>query len=265
MPYLSIGDYKIYYEDYPSLINNAESYPLVFLHGFSLDHRLWLDDAQYFRQWYRVLLLDSKGHGLSDAPLTGYSRDDRVTEVINFMDELAIEKIHLVGLSMGGTTGIGFALKYPQRLSSLTLVSTSAEGYKAGMKLSKIDELAKEKGVEAARQKWIETALLWYKDDKKDIANKLHQMMIDYSGSVWRDPMRGKYPKTNDLEYVDSIEIKTKIFTGELDKLFLPLAIELNKRIPHSELSIFPDVGHIVNLEAPSRFWQELKLFLESV
>ena len=88
--------------------------------------------------------------------------------------------------------------------------------------------------------------------------------MLEHSGAIWKDSMRGKYPKTNDLERVSEIKVPTAIFSGELDKIFLPLAIKLNKMIPDSRLYIFESVGHMLNLEAPKRFRDEIKLFLEA-
>ncbi len=246
-------------------MDNRESShpPLVFLHGFTLDHRMWLEDALFFNKWYRVIILDSKGHGLSDAPLSGYSRDDRVEDLFKILEILKLNKIHLIGLSMGGTTGIGFALKYPEKLATLTLVSTSVAGYDIGPKISKIDQLAKEEGVEAARSKWMKSSLIWYKDEKVEIKKLIEKMMMEHSGAIWLDPMRGKYPKSNDLEKVSQIKTPTKIFIGELDKIFFPLAIKLNQLIKGSHLSVFESVGHMLNLEASTRFREELKLFLD--
>ena len=90
-------------------------------------------------------------------------------------------------------------------------------------------------------------------------------MMLEHSGAIWMDPMRGKYKTVNDLENVHKIEIPTKIFAGEMDSIFLPLAQQLHKRINESLLSIYPNVGHMLNLEAPARFNEELEEFIVSV
>lgn len=263
MPFADLKTHKLFYKDFQPVSNNDSQLPLVFLHGFTLDHRMWEADAVYYSKWYRVILLDSKGHGLSDAPESGYSRADRVKDLVNFLNSLSIDKVHLIGLSMGGTTALGFALEYPERLASLTLISTSAAGYDAGPKISKIDRIAREKGIEKARDKWIKTTLLWYREDKKHIRNLLKNMMLEHSGAIWKDPMRGRYPRTYDLEHIHEIKTRTKILVGEKDNIFLPLSKKIHQLIPNSELSIFESTGHILNLEAPDKFHSELKLFLE--
>jgi len=271
MPYASLDSLRLFYKEHrPSgshSSSSTETYkantPLVFLHGFTLDHRMWAAQAAFFRDRYRVILPDSRGHGLSDAPETGYSRAHRVEDLQRFVDNLHIERFHLVGLSMGGSTAIGYALKYQEKLTSLTLVSTGIAGYDVGGKISYIDRIAHEKGVEAARKKWKEITLVWYKQEKKEIRELMGRMMDEYSGAVWRDSRRGRYPRENDLEQVHTISVPTMIFAGGADRIFLPPVKLLHEKIPNSRLSIFEGVGHMVNLEAPERFNRELEQFLE--
>jgi len=265
MPYADLKSLRLYYEEYWSATEpfNIKAPPVLFLHGFTLDHRMWAAQAAFFHDRYRVILLDSRGHGLSDAPETGYSRAHRVEDLQRFIDHLQIERFHLVGLSMGGSTGIGYALKHQDRLASLTLVSTGAAGYNVGKKISRIDRIAREKGVEAAQKKWKDIALGWYRQDKKEIRDLMERMINEHSGAVWRDPMRGRYPREYDVEKVHAITVPTMIFAGAADRIFLPLARLLNERIPNSRLRVYDDVGHMVNLEAPERFNRELKRFLE--
>lgn len=263
MPYADLGDITLHYKEYGTTTVRTEEPPICFLHGFTLDHRMWIGDAEYFGHWYRVITPDAKGHGLSDAPPTGYSRDDRVVDLLRLLDHLGIDKVHLVGLSMGGSTGIGMALSNPERLASLTLVSTGAAGYSVGSKIAKIDKLAKEEGLEAARTRWIKSSLLWYKDDKKPIRDLLEKMMLEHSGAIWLDEMRGKYPKTADLDQVHRIKLPTEIMVGQMDKVFLPLARLIHSRIDGSRLVVLESVGHMLNLEAPEIFRRELKRSLE--
>ena len=264
MPYVDLKTHRLYYEDYPALTERPVNTSIVFLHGFTLDHRMWRDDARYFRQWYRVLVLDFKGHGKSDAPESGYSRAHRVEDVLGFMDAVGLRKVHLVGLSMGGTTALGFALKYPERLASLTLVGTSAAGFDPGPRISHLDKLDKEQGPEEAKKKWTEVALMWYKKDLEPVRDLIKQMIEDHGGAFWRDPMRGKYPRENDVAVVDQVRTRTLIQIGELDRIFLPLSRRLHELIAGSELIVYEKTGHVVNLEIPERFRSDLKAFLDA-
>jgi len=267
MPYADLGDYRLYYDEsgpeQPEDLKDET--PLVFLHGFTLDRRMWLQQAECFRKKHRVILMDALGHGLSDAPETGYARGDRVEHLRRFLDSLEIERAHVIGLSMGGSTAIGLALDYPERMASMTLVDTGVAGFSSGKRISHIDRIAREKGLEAARWKWMKTALVFYKQDKAHIKQLLATMMAEHSGAIWMDKMRGKYPRLVDLDIVDRITVPTMIFVGELDRIFVPLAQELNRKIKSSRLSMFEGVGHMLNLEAPDRFNRELEGFLSGV
>lgn len=241
----------------------GEGEALVFLHGFTLDRRMWRPQVEYFRDKYHVITPDARGHGLSDAPLSGYSRADRVQDLARLVDNLNIELFHLVGLSMGGATAIGYALEHQDRLKSLALVSTGAAGYDVGKKFPHLDQLAKDRGVAAALEKWRSWSLAWYKDDRRELREFLDSMMSAYTGAAWKDPMRGKYPREDDLSRVSRIAVPTAIFSGASDKVFVPLAEQLHKLIVGSRMFKYPHIGHMLNLEAPDRFNADLESFLE--
>lgn len=258
MPYTDLGDFRLYYNE------SGQGEPILWLHGFTLDHRMWQPQFDHFSQSCRVIAYDAKGHGRSDSTPTGYSRADRVEDLFRFADILKIERFHLVGLSMGGSTTVGAALKDQSRLKSLTLLSTGVAGYGAGKKLDRLDRVGRREGAAAAKAKWMEWALAWYKTaDRAPIHDRMKEMIEHYSGAVWADPMRGKYPREYDLERVHEITVPTLIVAGELDKVFVPLARELHDKIESSELAMYSETGHMVNLEQADRLNADLEAFLK--
>ncbi len=259
MPYIANSSVRTYYEEHGS------GQPVVFLHGFTLDRRMWRDQVPFLSNHFRMIIQDARGHGLSDTPPTGYSRADRISDVIALINHLGLAKVHLVGLSMGGSTAIGFALKHQERLLSLTLVDTGAAGYQMGKKIVRIDDIVQAKGLEAGKGQWLRMTLMWYKGKRAVHAELMTAMVNDHSGAIWTDPMRGKYPPSPpDLDAVHAIRVPTCIFVGEKDRVFVPLAKELHKRIAGSIYHEYAGVGHMLNIEAPEKFNQDLKSFLES-
>ncbi|HEX2897798.1 MAG TPA: alpha/beta hydrolase [candidate division Zixibacteria bacterium] len=259
MPYYQSGDFKLYFEEH------GQGEPIIFLHGFTLDRRVWGPQIKFFSASYRVIVVDARGHGKSDAPKTDYGRTFRIDDLLRLFEHLNIKKAHLVGLSMGGSTAIGFALKHQELLKSLTLVSTGAAGFKPGRKVARVDEVAKGEGVESARKYWLEWNLIYYKDKHQDVGKLLKKMIEEHSGAVWADSKRGNYPRMNDLEHVNEITVPTLLIAGEKDKIFVPLAEELHKKIKGSRLEIMKGAGHILNLEFPQEFNREVESFLKTV
>lgn len=260
MPFANLGDFRLFYEDL------GQGDPTVWLHGFTLDHRMWRPQVEYFVSQYRLILPDARGHGRSDVTPSGYSRADRVEDLLRLADILKIERFHLIGLSMGGSTAVGFALKHPDRVRSLTLISTGVAGYGAGKKLDRLDEIGRKAGPTAARDKWMEWALAWYQEPSRAAIGVFMREMIEhYSGAVWADPKRGRYPREYDLDRVAALTLPSLIVAGELDRVFIPLARQLHRLIPGNQLIVYPETGHMVNLERPDQLNADLKVFLEAV
>ncbi|HPO19384.1 MAG TPA: acetoin dehydrogenase dihydrolipoyllysine-residue acetyltransferase subunit, partial [Rubrivivax sp.] len=102
--------------------------PVLFVHGFGGDLGNWLFNLDVVAEKAPVLALDLPGHGQSDARLPGTSLTALADFVAAFLDQLGIERVHWVGHSMGGAVGAQLALQQPQRLASLTLVTSAGLG-----------------------------------------------------------------------------------------------------------------------------------------
>ncbi len=170
------------------------------------------------------------------------------------VDDLGLDKFHLIGLSMGGATAVGFAIDYPGRLDSLVLVSSGVTAYNPSGAQDELTKLAKEKGIEAARAKWMETIMRYHRKKPGPTADLIETMISDHSGGPWGDPNRGKYDHRNDLELLRTLRLPTLILVGALDLNFVPMGEQLNDAIDGSTLEVFPDVGHLLNLEIPDEF-----------
>lgn len=257
MPTVTTGEVEIYYEE------KGAGQPLVFLHGLTLDRRMWRRQIDYFSSKFRVIAYDSRGHGRSSCPETGYALADRVSDLKNLAAVLKLSRFHLVGLSMGGATALSYAIDDQSSLLSLTLVDTGAAGYQPPTKIRDMREVALSLGVEEAKRRWIRTTLFYYANRNEEIRRELAEMMAGHCGRLWLDPKRGQYPQRDDVELSKTLSLPTLIFVGEKDRFFLPLAKTLHRHIETSELDIIPGVGHMLNMEAPDRFNFRLEQFLQ--
>lgn len=259
MPYVDARGVKLYYEE------QGKGSPIVFLHGFTLDRRMWRRQVDYFKSSYRTIVYDSRGHGKSGCPKTNYSREDRVIDLHYFVDRLGLKKFHLVGLSMGGATALGYAIDYPKTLLSLTLVDTAAGGYSPPSKYKDMRDLAQKLPVEDIKRRWQKSTLFYYANKNPELKAEMSEMMDGHCGNLWTDPKRGTYQDRDDVSLSKRIKLPTLIYVGEKDRYFIPLAKTLHENITGSEIEIIPDVGHMSNMEAPERFNFRLEQFLERV
>ena len=100
-----------------------QSIPIVFIHGVGLTYEIWQPQLNFFKN-YSNLSYDILGHGKSSLTKQNISFDDFSEQLIELIDELKIEKIHLVGFSIGSLIARNFATRYGERLQSLILLGS---------------------------------------------------------------------------------------------------------------------------------------------
>jgi pimeloyl-ACP methyl ester carboxylesterase len=100
-----------------------QSIPIVFVHGVGLTYEIWQPQLDFFKD-YSNLSYDILGHGKSSLTKQNISFDDFSDQLIELINELKIEKIHLVGFSIGSLIARNFATRYDNRLRSLILLGS---------------------------------------------------------------------------------------------------------------------------------------------
>lgn len=102
--------------------------PVVVLsHSLGATRAMWDAQVPALAERYRVLAYDTRGHGESPAPEGPYSIDDLADDVVALLDEVGAERAHVVGLSLGGMTGLRLAAREPGRVDRLAVLCTSAK------------------------------------------------------------------------------------------------------------------------------------------
>lgn len=92
---------------------------IIFLHFSGANLMMWPRIIPYFQDHYRLILVDLRGHGKSDKPETGYHMDEIAGDVIGIMQQLKLERAHVVGSSLGAEVGLSMAANYPEKVISL--------------------------------------------------------------------------------------------------------------------------------------------------
>ncbi len=247
-------------------ISGPPDAPVVMLsHSLGAAMRMWDLQLPVLAPRFRVLRYDTRGHGGSDAPQGAYTLDQLVADAAALLEALAIDKVHWVGLSMGGMIGQGFALTHPERLLSLSLCSTSALIPEAAQPAiqERIDTALKEGMaalVEGTLARWFTAAYL--KQNPPEVAAIRRQFLetpvAGYVGCT--EAIR----RLSYLERLSGIALPTLIVVGE-DDPGTPLAASqaMHDRIAGSRLCVIPKMLHLNNIERADLFNRHLAEFLD--
>ncbi|MFI5014548.1 MAG: 3-oxoadipate enol-lactonase [Hyphomicrobiales bacterium] len=106
---------------------NAEKPALLLLNSLGTDHAMWDAVMPLLMRDFRVLRMDTRGHGASDAPKADYSIPMLAADAVAVLDAAGVERAHVCGLSMGAMTALEIAIAHPQRVERIIGANTSAE------------------------------------------------------------------------------------------------------------------------------------------
>lgn len=239
--------------------------PLVFLHGFTLDTRMWDDQFLSVAAHYQAIRYDMRGFGKSALPTDRlYSHVD---DLAALLDQMGIEQARLVGLSKGGGVALDFALTYPARTEALVLIDTVLGGFPWSAESSARDGLvwqqAQEGGISAAKESWLAHPLFAPALTQPDVAVRLKQIVDDYSGwhFVNQNPEGRLEPPAS--QRLAEVTAPLLAIVGEYDTPdFRQVTEFICQSLPHARKLILPGVGHMANMEAPAQVTRAILDFL---
>lgn len=110
--------------------SGGDGTPVLLVHGMGLDQRMWRPQMGPLRTaGYRVITFDSRGHGRSEVPDSGYTVVAFAQEAIDLLDVMGIQRAHVIGLSMGGSVVARMAVRWPHRIATVTVIGAMPCGY----------------------------------------------------------------------------------------------------------------------------------------
>lgn len=113
-------------------LEKGQGKPLILLHGNGEDNSYFVYQVAYFSRFYRVMAIDTRGHGQSPRGTAPFSIQQFAEDLRGFLDQHDIPKAHILGFSDGGNIALTFALHYPERVDRLIL--NGANLFPAGVK-----------------------------------------------------------------------------------------------------------------------------------
>jgi|AVFP01.1.fsa_nt_gi non-heme chloroperoxidase len=242
----------------------ANGPPVLFIHG-------WLDSRKSFQQvinrfplYYRSIAPSMRGHGLSDKPASGYLMSDYAADVVALMDELNIERAHFVGHSMGTAIAQQIAISNPERVDCMVLLGGAAN-------IADNPVLGDPEFVDFINglsdpvdqglvQEFVESLFIQPGDPL--FVDLLVREELLVTANTWIAGLAGLLD-FNSIPDLSSIQAPTLIIFGDQDQLFsLADQQDLLDGIPNAWLRIWPETGHAMHWENPTRAAMDINRFL---
>lgn len=263
-----------------AFVDRGEGDPLLFVHGLGSNLSLWREALDAFDDSHRVLALDLPGYGLSgktDVPGTMSFFADTVT---GLLDEREINEVTYVGVSMGGQVGLTLALEAPERVRRLALVSPAGIEPFSPKEAAAMKQATTAEGIlnttdEQVRQNTTLNFAEW---------NDRYAWIIEQRHALSERDDFAAYAKANARSVAGMLESDVRDRLGEIDVPALVLfgagdrlipnpylhpdmtttdvADRAREALPEATVRMVETAGHLLMLERPERFRQELHAFV---
>jgi pimeloyl-ACP methyl ester carboxylesterase len=258
MPYTVVNNISLYYE----IIGAGQ--PLLFLHGLGSSIKDWESQFNFFAKNHQVIAVDLRGHGKSDKPKGHYSVPLFSNDVIQFIQTVIKQPIHLVGHSLGGMVAFQLAIDHPDLLKSLTIINSGPSVVFPSM-VGRVRFLLRLLSVRLFGMHQISHALakmLFPNPQQSELRTQfIHRWMEN-------DP----HAYLNSLHAFHDWDVTTKLSTIQCPTLIMgsdhdytPIAYKnfYMQLIPNAEFAMINNSYHMANLDQPDQVNHALSNFLK--
>ena len=229
--------------------------PLVLLHAFPVDARMWDAVRAPLSERLRLITPDQRGLGRSPLPETDREPDldDAARDVVALLDRLGLGKVVLGGCSMGGYLTMAVLRLAPERVGGLVFIDTKATADTPEAAQARHEVAAR---VEAEGTAWMPEAVtpgLLAEKARPEVAERLRELITTQppSGVAWA--ARAMAARADSLETLRSADVPALVVVGEEDGLTpLAEANTLVETLPDATLVVLPEAGHLTPLEDPA-------------
>jgi len=267
---VQVGDVRVHYLD--NLKTDAQ-HTLLFVHGYTGNKDMWNRLATRIPSQYRLIALDLLGHGNTDnAPDNRYLLMQQAELLNQFLRTLNLDRVHLVGSSMGGATALLFALHHTDNIETLTLMNSAgvhadrespfehaiATG-KNPMAIQTIEDFDTMMALIFHDAPWVPQGFKQVLSKRANTRYQHNQYILSevmLSAHIWRDSGRlyGLMP---------AFKKPVLIIWGEDDRVLDASSVAVFKdHLPQAETHIFAETGHVPMLEQPAKTANTLMSFL---
>ena len=266
---VNVGNGSLYYEE------AGQGEPIIFVHGHSLDHRMWDEQFSVLAKKYRVIRYDLRGYGISSSQTEDY-QFTHAEDLVTLMDSLHIRKAHIVGLSLGGFITADMLAYFPDRMLSAFLASGNIRKSKGPSEPMTPEEARvrdkeiaalKEKGVDVMKKEWFEGLMKSGGSQRERMRESLWQMIDEWD--AWQ-PLHKEVRVVAGLDAIEKLkknhpDVPALIVEGHSSGNRFSKEPPILQYLPNGKLKVIDDCGHMLNMERPEEFNAALEEFLKNV
>lgn len=249
-------------------IEKGRGLPLVLLHAFPVDARMWKGQIDALSDRFRVIAVDLPGFGKS-AAAREMSMDSMAHTVHGLLKEIGALPCVLGGCSLGGYVSLAFYQHFPSEVENLILIDTRATGDTAEGKkkrsemVENLDRCGPGSVVDAMMPKALSDQTV---KAQPHLVEEVRKMMQECPPATMRQAILAMCDRPDRTELLASIAEPVLIVVGECDGVTPPEeAKKMQAAMPHAQLSIIPDAAHYSPTENPQAVNEAIRGFLNSV
>lgn len=249
---IQINNLRIFFLDEGSGEKTARV-PLLFVHGFPLNHEIWSSQIQTLSATHRVIAPDLRGHGKSDAPPGPYKIEQMADDLKALIDARRCGPVMMIGHSMGGYITFAFLRRYPKLIAGLGLVCTrpGADAPEGKTNRENLAQRVEKDGsiavVDAMFPKMLAPTTY---AEQLDASESIRRMMLATPVAGIAGASRGMALRSDSSDLLPTIKVPTLIITGAKDQLIPPKESEnIANQIPNSTLHVISGAGHLPSVE----------------
>jgi pimeloyl-ACP methyl ester carboxylesterase len=251
----------------PPAASSGAGTPLVLLHAFPLDGRMWAPQVEALAGTYQVIVPDLRGFGAArDQAVEEASMDLLADDLLRLLDDRGLDRVVLGGLSLGGYVTLAFLRRHADRVSGLVLLDTkaTADGDQAREDRLKMADRALAEGTGFVPEVMLPKLLgQTSREHRPEVVEKVTALIREQSPQAIAGAQRGMAARAATTDLLGSISVPTLVITGEEDTVTGPeIGRELAAGIPGARFLLVEEAGHLSNLEQPEIVNEALLDFL---
>ncbi|KQU48100.1 3-oxoadipate enol-lactone hydrolase [Sphingomonas sp. Leaf339] len=257
MPFAARGGVRLYWK-----LDGAPDLPvLVLLNSIGTDMALWDTTVPHLLPAYRLLRIDTRGHGASDAPDGDYSLGMLADDIVAVMDAADVERAAVAGVSLGGMIAMELGLRYPRRVKALALICTSAamDASAWAARIATVRDRGTTAISDLAMGRFLSPQFV---ATHAGVAESVRQGLIAMPDAGYA----GCGAAIRDMALIDrlpQIAVPTLVLAGDRDTStpFAGHGEHIVDAIPHAQV-VHLDAAHLAPIETPAALAATLRAFL---